>query len=363
MDSSEERLKLVSGFDYEVLDAQQRLVVQQRTGEIRESLRRSAQEIWEIGQKLADVRLRLKHGQFEAWLKGEFGWSRRTAYNFINVYEAFGERANLAQIEIATSALYLLAAPSTPQEVRSEVLQRAKEGETVTHKELRQVIKEEKLLSPPAVETPEPPKQFAPKPEIVVLRPKAVVEAEKSALDIREKEPSGFDSLIMPGKESTTTVSPGNDGALSNDFVSTPKLFSTSVPVAIPYKIQPGWYLLARQHLLFCGDTASAKFVERTTPAALAIAITSDDWDHDWLVERAKTVVVFPESNLKEQLIEQLIVTFTTPGEVIIFPWLPDEDMIAVAHKLERLIFAGDQNPERCSRAIARSRLSAEQVN
>jgi len=37
---------------------------------------------------------------FETWLKAEFGWSRRTAYNFINVYETFAERANLAQIDI-----------------------------------------------------------------------------------------------------------------------------------------------------------------------------------------------------------------------------------------------------------------------
>jgi len=94
------------------------------------------------------VRSRLKHGQFETWLKAEFGWSRRTAYNFINVYETFAERANLAQIDIATSALYLLAAPSTPQNVRNEFMQRAKEGETVTHKSLRRVIEKRNYSLP-----------------------------------------------------------------------------------------------------------------------------------------------------------------------------------------------------------------------
>jgi hypothetical protein len=93
--------QVVTGFDYEILDSEQRIVVQQRTGEIKERLRRSAQDIWEIGQKLAQVRSWLKHGQFETWLKAEFGWSRRTAYNFINVYEALAEPANLAQIDIA----------------------------------------------------------------------------------------------------------------------------------------------------------------------------------------------------------------------------------------------------------------------
>jgi hypothetical protein len=323
MDSQERRLKLVSSFDYEGLDAEQRLVIQQRTGEIRERLKRSAQDIWEIGQKLTDVRSRLKHGQFEIWLKAEFGWSRRTAYNFINVYEAFGERANLAQIDIATSALYLLAAPSTPQEVRSGVLERAKAGETVTHKQLRQVLEEERLQSAPAVEQTEPPKPSTSKPEIVAIRPKAVVEAEKSIVE-----------------------------------VNAPQLTA-----AAPCELQLGWYLLEKQHLLYCGDTASSQFVERTPFAAIAIAITTDDWDHDWLVERAKTVIVFPESVLKEHMLEQLLEMFSTPGEVVIFPWLPDKEMLAVAHKLKRLIFAGDPNPERCRQAIAHLGLNAEQVN
>jgi len=327
MGKLEKKSQVVTSFDYEVLEAEQRIVIQQRTGEIKERLRHSAQDIWEIGQKLADVRSRLKHGQFDAWLKAEFGWSRRTAYNFISVYEAFGERANLAQIDIATSALYLLAAPSTPQEVRNEFLQRAKEGETVTHKELRQVIKEEKLQSSPAVEKPEASQVFIAKPEVVTLIPKAVVEAQKPIVQ------------------------------------STPKLPSASPTVATPCDIQSGWYLLEKQHLLFCGDTASAKFVKRTPYAALAIAITSDDWDHDWLIERAKTAIVFPESELKERMIEQLIEMFSKPGEVVIFPWLPDSDMIAVAQKLERLIWAGDPDRERCRNAIAHSGLQFERIS
>ena len=77
---------------------------------------------------------------------------------------------------------------------------------------------------------------------------------------------------------------------------------------------------------MLCGDTASPQFVECVPFAALAIAITSDDWDHDWLIERAKTVIVFPESDLEEQLIEQLVKIFSKPGEAVIFPWLLSKD-------------------------------------
>jgi hypothetical protein len=317
----------VSGFDYEILDSEQRQVIQQRTGEIKERLRRSAQDIWEIGEKLAQVRSQLKHGQFETWLKAEFGWSRRTAYNFINVYETLAERATLAQIDIATSALYLLAAPSTPQNVREEFLQRAHEGQTITYKNIRQVIEEEKSKSISAPVLSEPPQSVTSKPEIVTIIPKQVVQVQTPALEVDVTK--------------TTPVS----------------------PVVNPDEIGSGWFLLEKQHFLFCGDTASAKFIERIPFAALAIAITSDDWDHDWLVERAKTVIIFPESDLKEQLIEQLIKMFSASGDTVIFPWLPSADAIAIAHQLNRRVFAGDPSVERCRQAIAHSRFKSEPLN
>ncbi|MDZ8261462.1 DUF3102 domain-containing protein [Nostoc sp. ChiQUE01b] len=329
MSKLKKQSEVVTGFDYENLDSEQRIVVQQRTGEIKERLRRSAQDIWEIGQKLVDVRSRLKHGQFETWLKAEFGWSRRTAYNFINVYETLAERANFAQIDIATSALYLLAAPSTPQNVREEFLQRAQEGETITHKSIRQVIEDEKSQSISTPALPEPSQPLtSKKPEILAIIPKEPVNGETPALEV--------------------TIATSS---------------SVSPVVVNPNEIQSSWFLLEKQHFVFCGDTASPQFIERIPFAALAIAITSDDWDHDWLIERAKTVIIFPESDLKEQLIEQLIKMFSASGDIVIFPWLPSRDMIEMAHQLNRRVFAGDPSIERCRQAIAQSRLKSEPLD
>lgn len=122
-----------------------------------------------------------------------------------------------------------------------------------------------------------------------------------------------------------------------------------------------GWYLLEKRHLLFYGDTASPEFVEHLPQGALALAITSNDWDHDWLIDRIRTVIVFPESHLKEQLVEQLLLMFSKPGETVVFPWLPTGEMIAVAHKLERQIYAGDSI--RCIEAIKRSGLRYQRIN
>ncbi|MEM6404071.1 MAG: DUF3102 domain-containing protein [Cyanobacteria bacterium P01_D01_bin.116] len=317
-----------SVFDYETLTLEQRRLVMQRTGEIQERLQRSAQDIWEIGQRLADVRDQLKHGQFESWLKAEFGWSRRTTYNFIKVYEAFGERAKLAQMNnISASALYILAAPSTPQKVREEVLLKAQEGEKITHKELRSEIEQIKLESnPPEVEkkdfTPitetELPVAPATIPEIIQLASQTVIDVKSVEVEEPELE----------------KIYPVTDVEIVTD-----------------------WYVLEGQHLVFCGDTAKPEFHSHIPDFSLAVAATSDDWDHDWLIEKAETLIVLEESLLKQNKLEQLINMFSVPGEAIVFPWLPYPGMIAIANKLNRKVIAGDISQERCQQAIAASGL------
>lgn len=339
MDSLKRRDDTTIHFDYHTLTSAQRQIVRQNTGEIRERLRRSAQDIWEIGQRLVEVRSHLKHGQFEAWLRDEFGWSRRTAYNFMSVYETFQESANFAQIDIATSALYLLAAPSTPQTLREEVLKQAERGEKITHKDLHQRLKSEKyakgnttsnLHSTAPVESSRA--ETCPNldnksidaatkaPEIVAVIPKASTQA-----DIR----------LIQGSDIAQRLSHSSDG-----------------------QMLPGWYYLDSQHLLFCGDTASPEFFARIPHASLILAITSDDWDHDWIVEKADSVLILREAALEEISLKQLISSFSKPEEVVVFPWLPDPKMLSVAHALNRKIYAGDPDPIRCAQALESAKLT-----
>ena len=57
---------------YASLDVETRIVVQQRTSEIKTLMRRTAQDIVEIGLKLVEVNNRLAHGLFLSWLRMEF---------------------------------------------------------------------------------------------------------------------------------------------------------------------------------------------------------------------------------------------------------------------------------------------------
>lgn len=109
-------------FDYSQLDTETRIVVQQRTEEIKVLVRRSAQDIIDIGNKLIDVKARLGHGNFGGWLDAEFGWTDRTARQFMAVAEKF-KTEKFSDLNIGASALYLLASPSTPESVRVDAIE------------------------------------------------------------------------------------------------------------------------------------------------------------------------------------------------------------------------------------------------
>ncbi len=301
-------------FNYEALDSKQRIEIQEATKVIREKLRRAARDIWEIGQMLSEVQSKLKRGQFDEWLKTEFDWSRRTAYKFISVYKRFDRSINLEEIDIATSALYLLAAESTPEKIREEFIQKAQEGKKITHQEVLQVVQESKTKLIPQSE----------KLEFSQISNKVKEEIEKpiSNSDVPLKSHVNFNSI----------------------------------------NIERGWYQLNKQHTIFCGDTALPKFANSIPYGALAIAVTSDDWAHDWLIEKAKTVVVFPESEFERSKLTSLIVMFSSVNGIVIFPWLPEEEMILVTHQLGRKVYGGDIEPQKCQAAIIKTGLSVEKI-
>ena len=118
-------------FDYSSLDEETCEFVQQQTVEIRCLIKHTIEDIFEIGQKLIQVKKRLKYGHFGKWLNSEFDWTERTAQKFMNVAKRF-DCEQCSELEFAPSALYLLAATSTPEAARQEALVRAGAGEKIS---------------------------------------------------------------------------------------------------------------------------------------------------------------------------------------------------------------------------------------
>lgn len=98
---------------------------------IRMRMARTAEDIVEIGRDLIRVKDLLGHGKFLPWIKDEFGMSRQTADNFVHVAETFGAKLPIVS-NLPPTVLYALAAPSTPDEVKEEIIDRAKAGGKVT---------------------------------------------------------------------------------------------------------------------------------------------------------------------------------------------------------------------------------------
>ena len=125
-------------FDYRLLSADKREFVMQKTDETQILLKRTAENIIEIGENLLEVSDILPHGQFLPWLKSEFDMGRSTAYNFMQVAKRFkGKFPKFGNL--SASALYLLANPDTSSEAIDEAVQRSQD-ERVTRSLAKQII-------------------------------------------------------------------------------------------------------------------------------------------------------------------------------------------------------------------------------
>lgn len=134
-------LGIVTPFDYGTLDPQRQDALRKTSADLREDFQRFSEDICRIGARLANAQLLLadhRDGVFQAWLRDEFGLSKSTAYRFISVYQRLGSRPNLGRLQVAASALYLLAENATPEPVVETVLERAESGEAITLRDTRE---------------------------------------------------------------------------------------------------------------------------------------------------------------------------------------------------------------------------------
>ncbi len=126
-------------FEYAILEINTRAIVMQHTNDIKALMRRTCEDIIYIGQKLLEVKEFLGHGNFISWLKSEFNWSVSIATKYMQVAKQF-KTVNFTNLNITASALYLIAAPSTPNIVRAEVLNRASSGESISYTKTKQIM-------------------------------------------------------------------------------------------------------------------------------------------------------------------------------------------------------------------------------
>jgi hypothetical protein len=112
----------------------------ERAAQIRMRGKRVVADVIEIGRLLLECKERCGHGNWLPWLEAEFGWSEDTAERFIRLNKLAGQIPQIAEYDIPVSGLYLLAAPSTPEAARDEVVERAGAGERLGHVDVKAII-------------------------------------------------------------------------------------------------------------------------------------------------------------------------------------------------------------------------------
>ena len=315
-------------FDYSDLDSECLDFVQQQTGEIRLLMKRTAQDIIEIGQRLIEVKKLLGYGQYRKWIQAEFNWGKSTANSFENVAKQFANVQNLDGF--AASALYELAAPSTPEAARKEAIALAKAGNRIGYKVAKEIKQRHSLkisreqssvqveskhslsnktkgnVKKPAISLQQFPKQ-----EIIEVYPQAV--REKSV-------------------ENNVNQKTSNSGS---------------------------WWQLGN-HYLYCGEPSSSQF-HSLLPDSIALAVafpSTVEWSWGNLEKKINSSLTlfssYEDVDLKlfREMLRNVLELYTEGQETVCFAFVPDPALLLLAESLDCQCFIAESNQELCQAII-----------
>ncbi len=323
-------------FDYSQLDSNISVFVREQTNEIRGLMKRTAQGILDIGQKLLIIKEKLGHGNFLNWLQLEFNWSEPTAQRFMQVARQF-KSVNLMDLSIAPSALYILSAPSTPDWVREEAISRAQAGEDITYttaKEIKQKSRSTSLMEAKKDEKIEEEREKA----FVKPETSSVSDVRFSFLDrplARERELLRKQEILAVIPQQTTdreeTVRPGS------------------------------WLRLGKEHFLYCGEPNSPQFKLRL-PEQVALILAfppTPEWQLATPIEANSEMAFFSRYQdvdliTFKQLVRLSLELYTESKETIVFSFLPEPELLILADKLGCYCFIAEPDLKRCEAIVAK---------
>jgi hypothetical protein len=177
-----------------------------------------ATAVLEVAAHLAEVHqqylYRRFEGGFRGWVEDRLKISRQTAYSLLNVHKRFGGQSVKNLDTLPRSALCLLAAPSTPEAARTEVVERAKKGENVSHKQVKRSIDKHKSKRPARAcasssSAPDSEKVAAPVPVPTTVPTTPEQSAEDRKQLYKESETAPTDAV--PTKSVPTDTAPTED--------------------------------------------------------------------------------------------------------------------------------------------------------
>ncbi len=310
-------------FDYSLLDDETLSFVQLRTVEIRKLMKRSAQDIFDIGNYLSEVKDKLGHGNFLDWVDLEFNWSSRTANRFMSVAQRFKSDI-LSNLELLPTALYLMAAPSTPEEAVAEALERAKQGETITAKTVQEIKDKHKSVKEQAESKVKPPK---------------IEQVEPERSENRERRLS-VDSVSQPAS------------GLPEKRKNKQEILGV---VPSENAVKNSWWQLGEEHKLFCGEPKSREFLKRL-PKDIGMSITFLSED-DYLIPPIKSIFSFTFQSkysdlVMDHMIEESFRTGSQPNEIVVFCYIYQVKLLKLVEKYNCHFWIAEPDLEKCEQIL-----------
>ncbi|MFM2312614.1 MAG: hypothetical protein RLZZ04_1890 [Cyanobacteriota bacterium] len=309
----------ISTFDYTSLDQTTAEFLLQETKEIKTLMKRTVEGIIETGERLQRVKQRLQHGEFMTWVENELKCHYSTALHFMRVWETFGEqKEQIADVGINVSVLYLLSAPSMPEQLRTEIVEMAKAGNPVSFAEAKRLKKEY---------------------------------TERQSDESSTKQQEAITTIDVSAKSSLAQLE-------TSQLKSTEK--QQIVGILPKVKPEPKFWNLGN-HLLYCGSAQDLEFRDRL-PETVSLNIGFPDsqfWSQEALfpVLAKSTLVfhsVFQDLDLVtlRNIVQRSIELCTESGEEVLFSFLPYPEMLVLADNLNCRCFIAESDLKRCQNTV-----------
>ena len=311
-------------FDYTLLDEQLSSFVQEKTQEINRLSKRLAEDIYNIGRYLIEVKAKLKYGQFYAWIDKELELSSASVTRFMQVASSFSLE-EVKELDLLPTALYELATTNAPKEAVKEAIERAKQGEKITQKTAKAI--KEKYRSVKKVEQP-------------------------VALSNQTKEKEARHSILPASLQDSSQTLPS---LLGKGNLDKPKQEILGV-VPSQNAVKNSWWQLGEHHRLFCGESKNKEFLKRI-PKEVALKINFLPQEDYSLIPAIESIFTFTVSSKYndleiEALVEECIRTGTKPKETIVFNYVYYADLLKLAEKFDCYFWAAEPDLNKCQQIL-----------
>ena len=254
---------------------------------------------------MIEVKEKLGHGNFNRWLGKEFSWSDVTARRLMMVAKEF-KSYNMNDLDIVNSALYILASPSTPEEAKTEAIERAKSGERITSNIAKGIKSRHKFSKKPKKKT-------------------KTRKETSSNTEVQKPNSDRIDSSKLVSKDKEKTEQPK------------PQILAVNnVPT-----IKNSFWQLGREGYMFCGQPDDTFFINKlpnVVPSTIIYSAQKIEADYSTLLEKSQSRITFGsiyDSDLNKDnisvMIENWLHTNTDGGDTVVFAHLFDLSLLRLA--------------------------------